>query len=559
MTLVALVLLGSPLAASVATARGTSSPSLVAPAATATSTPLVASGSPGQQWTMFMGNLQHTSVQPDPLGLNVSTARNLSLLWSFQTGGVIAAEPTVLNDHVFFGSWDGREYALDANNGTLDWATYTGQSRCTNGSHMAIGITSTASLANGLVYVGGGGSYWYALSQASGAVVWKLYSGDNATGKGAGYYNWGSSIVVGNYLYFGLSSHCDDPLIQGQVLKVNLTTHLVSAEFNTTSTTALGATVWSTPAINTATNTLFFATGNLYPKAGTNSTLDDSIIDVNATTMKYIDHYQVPWIDRFPDGDFGASVTLFKSDNGTPMVADTNKNGILYALDQSNLSKGPVWTYPLANGRTYSSAAFDDNTLYVGSSGTAINGTNVSGSIRAFNATTGAVKWADRFNGWDFGPIVAVDGLVIGAAGHEFAVIRASDGKVLFSFHAPDRFYGGPAVANGRIYIGDTDGAMYAFGLPLKDYATASPTTGSRPLSVHLHVVAFGGGQGYTFRWSFGDGTSGTSANPVHLYKKAGTYAVSVTVRDQNGATASTSLTITVTEGRRSRLPRSVD
>ena len=49
------------------------------------------------------------------------------------------------------------------------------------------------------------------------------------------------------------------------------------------------------------------------------------------------------------------------------------------------------------------------------------------------------------------------------------------------------------------------------------------------------------------FDWDFGDGTGGASEQAIHAYSAAGTYTVGLTVRDDNGATATGSRTITIT------------
>ncbi|MEV4663128.1 collagenase [Micromonospora echinofusca] len=47
--------------------------------------------------------------------------------------------------------------------------------------------------------------------------------------------------------------------------------------------------------------------------------------------------------------------------------------------------------------------------------------------------------------------------------------------------------------------------------------------------------------------WTFGDGTTSTATNPTKTYRAAGTYAVTLTVTDDRGATARTSRDVTVT------------
>jgi PKD repeat protein len=53
-------------------------------------------------------------------------------------------------------------------------------------------------------------------------------------------------------------------------------------------------------------------------------------------------------------------------------------------------------------------------------------------------------------------------------------------------------------------------------------------------------------GLGLSFEWSFGDGTSATGAAVSHTYATAGTYAVTLTVRDVFGQAATATTTATV-------------
>ena len=49
-----------------------------------------------------------------------------------------------------------------------------------------------------------------------------------------------------------------------------------------------------------------------------------------------------------------------------------------------------------------------------------------------------------------------------------------------------------------------------------------------------------------SYSWAFGDGETSTVANPSHTYVTAKTYSARLTVTDNNGATASNSISITV-------------
>src|SRR5439155_1816750 len=48
------------------------------------------------------------------------------------------------------------------------------------------------------------------------------------------------------------------------------------------------------------------------------------------------------------------------------------------------------------------------------------------------------------------------------------------------------------------------------------------------------------------YSWTFGDGATATSQNPAHTYAAGGTYTVTLTVTANQGATGSTSKTVTV-------------
>lgn len=63
--------------------------------------------------------------------------------WTFPTGGDIISSPAVAGNEIYFGSLDGRLYAVDRINGLKLWDAATGDE-----------IDSSPAVADGMVYVG---------------------------------------------------------------------------------------------------------------------------------------------------------------------------------------------------------------------------------------------------------------------------------------------------------------------------------------------------------------------------------------------------------------------
>lgn len=430
-------------------------------------------------WPTSLHDVERTAASADTT-ISTSTAPTLTKLWTFQTGGPVASTPTVTGGVAYFGSWDGYEYAVNATTGAQIWKTYLGvltaNPTCVPPQ---LGVSSPATVTDGTVYVGGGDGYWYALDAATGAVDWRVWVGGTAPGTYDGHYNWSGPLIVGNYAYVGIASLGDCPLIQGQLLKVNLTTHAIENTANLVPNGQVGGGIWTSPAYNPTTGLIYTATGteNLPTQQWA-----QAFLAIDPSTMEVVDSWKLPEYETVLDSDFGTSTTLFSA-NGNNMVAAINKNGEAYAFNQDSLASGPIWQQSIAVGgdcptcgvSSVSSAAFGDSQLYMAGNLGDINGTEYPGTVRALNPATGAYIWQHAAPGPVIGALAYDNGMVLDGGGSVLEVLDATTGARVYSYDTGAQIYAGPSVADGVIYTGNTNGQVLAFALPSTPPASPPP------------------------------------------------------------------------------------
>jgi outer membrane protein assembly factor BamB len=420
-------------------------------------------------WAMYMHDNQRTGASADAT-LSPSNAARLGKLWSYQTGGMIASQPAVVNGIVYVGSWDGYEYALNATTGALLWKTFLGTTTASPTCFPSqMGISSSAAVENGVVYVGGGDAYWYALDAATGTVLWRVYTGDNsATG---GHYNWSSPLIYNGYAYIGIASVGDCPLVQGRLLQVGLSTHQVVKTLNIVPDGQVGGGVWTSPALDAATNTIYMTTGTI---SISTQTLAQAMVAIDASTLTVTSSWQVPQQETVLDSDWGTSPILFTDASGHQLVSAINKNGYVYAFNRANVGAGPVWRQhlfiggecPTCGDGSASNLAFGNGLLYAAGGNALISGVGHVGAVSALDPATGNIVWQHA----DPAPVVPAltydNGLVIAGTGSSLEMLDTATGHRLYGYTTGAVLYGPPSAANGTVYFGSGDGNLYALGLP---------------------------------------------------------------------------------------------
>jgi polyvinyl alcohol dehydrogenase (cytochrome) len=421
----------------------------------------------------------HTDVGRDGYApsenISASQAAGFHSQWTKSAGAAISDEPAVVNGVAYWGDWTGTEHATAANGKDL-WTANLGTTTppaSNNCVPKEAGIASSATVATAsgtrMLWTGTGNGGVAELNATTGKIQWETHVAPSNGG-----FVWSSPALYRGNVYIGVSSFGDCPLVRGEVVELNARNGSVLHTFYTVSPSncGVGAGVWSSPAIDPSTNSLFITVGNACPK----SPYGSAVLDLSASTLAVNSSWQVPVSQQVVDSDFGATPTLFSATLGgvsTPMVGAANKNGMFYAFKRSSLSAGPVWQSQVAVGGecpqcadgSVSPAAFDGHTLYVAGGRTTVSGTTCKGSVMAVDPASGKAAWQDCLTGGVLSPVSAIPGLVFVTDGSQIICVTSSSGTQVWTFSDSSGmpFYGGPVVTGRVLYAGNLGGKMYAF------------------------------------------------------------------------------------------------
>ena len=439
--------------------------------------PILAQAASGD-WPTYVSDKGRSGFNGSETIINSLTAPNLKLKWIHTTASTISTQPAVANGVIYWGSWDGYEHATNLDNSKL-WALNLGTSAAAC-SQSPIGVASTATIAtvpiNGIMtsvdFVAGGNVTFYAINAKTRAVIWSTVLGSLPA-----HAIWSSPLVYNGSVYIGMSSLADCPLVQGQLIQMNASTGAIQHVFNTVPNGCTGAGVTGSPTLDAAAGTIYFATGN----PGSCSSPEpyaESLIEVMASNLTFIHHWQIPASQLESDTDILNTPTLFTATiNGvlTQMVGIAGKNGVYYAFNRANINNGPVWQRQVAKGGScptcgdgsISPSAWDGTSLYVAGGNTTINGSSCQGSLRKVDPATGNFIWEHCMTtGPVLGAVTVVPGVAVIGNGNYLIVVNTVTGATLFRYkdtNANTVFFGAASISNGVLYIGDSTGHLFAF------------------------------------------------------------------------------------------------
>ena len=431
-------------------------------------------------WPMYGRDLSGSHYNPGEKLINPATVARLKPKWIFETEGDVSSQPAVAGGVVYFGSWDGKEYAVDAATGKRIWDFKAdGPSR------------SGAAYADGTLYFGDIAGELYALDVKTGALKWRVKIDPHVTTIATS-----SPVYHKGRIYIGVSSREENALVEnpkyecctfrGGVAAFDARTGALVWRFytmpepardqgkdknNRTVLGPSGAAVWSTVAIHPDAGRLYLTTGNQYTNPETK--FSDAIIALDLDTGKVAWVYQAKFGDRFttdcargtsecgPDIDFGTIPISFKGPNGNRLIGAGQKSGTFYALDPEEGKL--VWKTDVGAGRFAGAIVFgnatDGERVYVAISNAYKK--IKQGSVAALDGATGKILWQtltpDGFS--NHGPVTVIGAganrlVLAGSTGNFIRAYNAEDGKILWEFDTGGAVAGGPTVSEGVVYVG---------------------------------------------------------------------------------------------------------
>ncbi len=272
-----------------------------------------------------------------------------------------------------------------------------------------------------------------------------------------------------------------------------------------------GGGIWTTPALDTATDTLFVTTGNPWPdepelqRPGDNL-FTDSLVALDASNGRLKWYFQQTPHD-LDDLDAASPPVLLDAANGAganvPAVAEIGKNGTLYVLDRAtgkllrrtvDLARIVGLKHPSnwRGGASWSPASFDPALGYlvvtcaqhlvheVGSRKSQPGGSlrnsdwNAGyGIVSAVNVNTGRIIWQDRFDQGLVGGSTSTRGglTFVGEGTGYLDALDTATGERLWRFQTGAGVNAPPVVfsLDGQEYVAVASGGNQQFGTPRGD------------------------------------------------------------------------------------------
>ncbi len=349
---------------------------------------------PANEWRQFRGNARLT-------GVSASTPpATLKLLWTYDAGDIIDSSAAIADGVVYVGGGDGDLIALDLASGALRWKYATGN---------LIGESSPA-VGPDAVYIGDLGGILHAVSTRDGKALWTFKTTSEIKSSPVVVPGENAVVLIGSY--------------DGHLYALDARTGRLRWKVLTKGQ------VHATPAVQDG---LAFVAG----------------CDAVFRAIRIADGREAYQIES---GAYTASSPVLDGDrayfgtfNYEVLALDLKRRTVLWRYSQADTQ------FPY-----YSSAALSNGRVILGGR---------DKIVHAIDTATGKAAWTFATRARvDSSPVVAGGRVYVGSSDGRLYVLDAASGEKISEFDTGAAITASPAVAGGRVVVGAQDGVVYVFG-----------------------------------------------------------------------------------------------
>lgn len=473
-----------------------------------------------REWPSHGFDHRNTRASLTESQITPGSAASLQVRWE-HLSGTVSGTPAVMNGRVFFGSWDGFVYALDAKTGAVKWSYDT-----ESAGIVPPGVKGSVTLtADGRLLVGDAAAVVHCLDQKKGTLLWKT----DVAASGVDDI-WSSPVVANDRVYVTMASHLDQPCTRGHIAALDLNdgtllwdTFMVPEMVcdNDTSVTCAtsadcglgtcvdgrGSGITASPAVDPTGESIYVNTVGCYtyPSIGNS----DSILKLDAASGAILWASRLNEPEQFgacsvdPSIDCGdasfcpggtcdpkANYHDFGFINGPllveapdpqggfrTLVVSGSKDGSLYALDpdsgslvwQNAVQAEPVTPEFAGFGLFNGAVGYADERFHAALFQMATSQPQPE-HLMAFHATDGTTDWDEEI-GVSWGHIGLAGGVVWTGTQGQSALLGydAATGAAVATLPMPGPLTSGPSIVDGTLYVGFGvfgPGGVRAFELP---------------------------------------------------------------------------------------------
>jgi len=482
----------------------------VVPAVSATTpAPPIGAG----DWPTYGGSAQHTFH--NTTGLNTTNVHTLVPKWFFKTGDAVTANPVVVRNRVYVGSWDGNFYAIDKGTGKQVWKFHIKPQPAVTPQEDANGrvidptdpesfltsdgglITSSAwyQPANAQTHgrnlvIFGGGYTLYALDADTGQQVWN-HDYTSLPEKPADPVHdegriFSSPVVVGNKVIFGVTSDGQNGH-RGYVAAANLENGNQVWRFETDVDPHDGHVlndgcggIWSSGTVVESHNIVVFDVADC--DFDNPPPFNESVFALHPGDGSLAWNFRPARADKGCDWDFGATANYGQLPDGQEFLGVGGKDGTYYRLDPvtghliwrtnvvfGGLAGGFLGSTAFAGNRVFGATALGDVGRFEGFGtfgcqlGNPRDQLVQEPSIHALGATGGEVKWQGVLS-QSFGPTVEAGGMTFVGTGysHTIQIRDVRNGLLIHTIPLVNSTDSGIIPVGKSIFFGTGDSEQFA-------------------------------------------------------------------------------------------------